>query len=67
MPWPAAHTGAMSVSSTINADRNGLPSPITQAVPISGCALSLDSRFAGEMFLPAALMISSFLRSTIFR
>ena len=44
-----------------------LPSPITQAVPISGCAFSFDSRFAGEMFLPAALMISSFLRSTIFR
>ena len=30
-------------------------------------ALTLASMFAGDMFLPAALMISSFLRSTIFR
>ena len=29
--------------------------------------LSVDSMFAGDMFLPAALMISSFLRSTILR
>ena len=35
------------------------------AVPTSGCALSFASRFAGEMFLPPAVMISSFLRSTI--
>ena len=37
------------------------------AWPISGLpSLSLASMFAGDMFLPAALMISSFLRSTIF-
>ena len=39
-----------------------------QACPISGEELlSAASMFAGDMFLPAALMISSFLRSTIFR
>ena len=33
---------------------------------MSGLApLSVDSMFAGDMFLPAELMISSFLRSTI--
>ena len=46
----------------------GRPSPIAIAWPISGPAdLSFDSMFAGDMFLPAALMISSFLRSTILR
>ena len=39
---------------------------MTQACPISGPAVfSAASMFAGDMFLPAALMISSFLRSTI--
>ena len=39
-------------------------SPITQAWPISGeQPFSVASMFAGDMFLPAALMISSFLRS----
>ena len=43
-------------------------SPIATAWPISGLeALTFASMFAGDMFLPAALMISSFLRSTIFR
>ena len=38
------------------------------ACPISGLAdLIAASMFAGDMFLPAALMISSFLRSTILR
>ena len=38
------------------------------AWPINGEAvLSSASMFAGDMFLPAALMISSFLRSTILR
>jgi hypothetical protein len=36
--------------------------------PINGlAAFRCDSMFAGDMFLPAALMISSFLRSTILR
>ena len=43
-------------------------SPTAMACPISGLpAFSLASMLAGDMFLPAALMISSFLRSTIFR
>ena len=38
------------------------------AWPISGLAdLIAASMFAGDMFLPAALMMISFLRSTIFR
>ena len=41
--------------------------PTTQACPISGCALSAASRLAGETFLPPAVMMSSFLRSTIRR
>ena len=36
-----------------------------QAWPISGLELLIcASMFAGDMFLPPALMISSFLRST---
>jgi hypothetical protein len=36
--------------------------------PMSGlAAFRRDSMFASDMFLPAALMISSFLRSTILR
>ena len=39
---------------------------MTQTWPMSGeAALSVASMFAGDMFLPAALMMSSFLRSTI--
>ena len=39
-----------------------------QAWPISGLpVLIAASMLAGDMFLPAALMIISFLRSTIFR
>ncbi len=45
----------------------GRASPITTAIPTSGLpALIAASMFAGDMFLPAELMISSFLRSTIF-
>ena len=40
------------------------PSPGRSSGP---AALSCASMFAGDMFLPAALMISSFLRSTIHR
>ena len=43
-------------------------SPIAITWPITGlAAFTLASMFAGDMFLPPALMISSFLRSTIFR
>jgi len=46
----------------------GRASPIVAALPISGeAAFSVDSMLAGDMFLPAALMISSFLRSTMRR
>ena len=45
----------------ISATLNARPSPIATACPISGLeALILASMFAGDMFLPAALMISSF-------
>ena len=43
------------------------PSPIATAWLTSGICFTRASMFAGDMFLPAALMISSFLRSTIFR
>src|SRR5215207_9549725 len=44
----------------------GRASPITAICPMIGPApLSADSMFAGDMFLPAALMMISFLRSTI--
>ena len=46
---------------------NGRASPITHAWPISSWAFSAASRFAGETFLPPAVMISSFLRSTMRR
>ena len=39
---------------------------MAQAWPISGYDLMAASRLAGEMFLPPAVMISSFFRSTIF-
>ena len=43
-------------------------SPIAITWPITGLeALTFASMFAGDMFLPPALMISSFLRSTILR
>ena len=57
-----------SGSSVISATLKGFASPIAIAWPISGPgAFSFASMFAGDMFLPAALMISSFLRSTILR
>ncbi len=42
----------------------GPRSPTAQAWPTSGMDLSSASRLAGLMFLPPAVMISSFLRST---
>ncbi len=66
IPFEAAQAGPKSESSTISAVLYGRPSPITHACPIRGDApLSVDSMFAGDMFLPAALMMISFLRSTI--
>ena len=57
-----------SGSSTISATLYGRRSPITTAEPISGlAAFSRLSMLAGDMFLPPAEMISSFLRSTIDR
>ena len=68
MPCWAAHAGAKSASRTISAVLYGRRSPMQQAWPMSGSAdLSAASMFAGDMFLPPALMISSFLRSTIVR
>ncbi len=42
-------------------------SPIATAWLTSGICFSRASMFAGERFLPWAVMISSFLRSTIRR
>ena len=68
IPFACANAGAESGSSVSRATLNGFESPIAIAWPISGpAAFSLASMFAGDMFLPAALMMSSFLRSTIFR
>ena len=51
-----------------SATLKGRLSPIAIACPTSGpAAFSLASMFAGDMFLPAALMMISFLRSTILR
>ncbi len=62
------NAAAASASSVSSATLYGRASPITQAWPISGLsALSAVSMLAGDMFLPAALMISSFLRSTMRR
>jgi hypothetical protein len=46
---------------------NGRLSPMTAACPMSGAAFKAASMLAGEMFLPPAVMMSSFLRSTILR
>ena len=44
----------------------GRASPIVTATPMSGLpAFSSPSMLLGDMFLPAALMMISFLRSTI--
>ena len=67
MPCALAHTGATSGSSTTSADTNGRWSPMAHAWPTSGIIFSAASRLAGLMFLPPAVMISSFLRSTIRR
>ena len=66
IPMPRGQAGAKSASRTTSAVLYGRPSPITQTCPITGPApLSVDSMLAGDMFLPAALMMISFLRSTI--
>ena len=66
IPSCAATAGPKSESSTISAVLYGRPSPITQTWPMIGPApFSVDSMLAGDMFLPAALMMISFLRSTI--
>ena len=67
MPCSLAHTGATSGSSTTRAETNGRLSPMAAAWPTSGIILSAASRLAGLMFLPPAVMISSFLRSTMRR
>jgi hypothetical protein len=55
-------------SSTSSATLYGRASPMQIACPDQRArGLERASMFAGDMFLPAALMISSFLRSTIFR
>ncbi len=66
-PFAFAHPGADSPSRTISAATYLRLSPMAAACPISGCCFRSASRFAGEMFFPPAVMISSFLRSTIFR
>jgi hypothetical protein len=46
----------------------GRPSPITDMAPMSGvAALMVFSICVGDMFLPEALMMISFLRSTTLR
>jgi hypothetical protein len=67
IPCFAAHPGATSGSSVSRALMNLRRSPIAIAWSTSGIIFSRDSMFAGERFLPAAVMISSFLRSTIRR
>ena len=67
-PLCCAHCGAKSASSTINAVLYGRRSPMQTAWPIRGLPdFSAASMFAGDMFLPAALMMISFLRSMIVR
>ena len=67
MPLAFAQAGATSGSSTMRAAMKARPSPMAQAWPMSGNDLIAASRLAGLMFLPPAVMISSFLRSTIVR
>ena len=67
MPRSFAHTGATSPSSTTKADTKGRWSPMAHACATSGIIFSAASRFAGLMFFPPAVMMSSFLRSTIRR
>ena len=65
---PSPKLATASGSGTISATLYGRRSPITTTEPISGLVvLIVLSMFAGDMFLPAALMMSSFLRSTIVR
>ena len=49
------------------ADRNLRPSPTTIASLMYGDALSSFSSCEGEMFLPPAVMMMSFIRSVILR
>ena len=57
-----------SASNTSNAVLYGRPSPMVSIAPTIGqAAMIVFSMLAGDMFFPAALMINSFLRSTIRR
>jgi hypothetical protein len=59
--------GATSSSITMSAVTKARRSPIATACAISGCARSRFSIWAGEMFLPPDVMMSSFLRSVMVR
>src|SRR5439155_17951496 len=64
----AARPSAATGSSVISAVLYGRASPIQTGTPISGEAdFSVASMLVGDMFLPAALMMSSLMRSTILR
>ena len=67
LPWVDAQTRAESASSTRIAEQNFRASPMAAAWPMSGIVFSAASRFAGLMFLPPEVMISSFFRSTMRR
>lgn len=64
-PCRAAYGPTESASKTSSAVLYGRPSPMVIITPIIGQAARMAfSMLAGDMFFPAALMISSFLRST---
>ena len=68
MPCCCGPAGAKSGSSTISGDVVGpAVADRDRLADQRAGGLHLASMFAGDMFLPAALMISSFLRSTILR
>src|SRR6185437_16635155 len=67
-PCCAAYCASVSGSRTTRAVKNGRASPIAITAPISELsALTAASTFAGEMFLPAALTMISFLRPVMER
>src|SRR2546427_79178 len=65
MPRALAHAGATWGSRTTRTEMKFRESPTATAWPMIGLDFASDSRFAGEMFLPADVMINSFLRSMI--
>ena len=66
MPCCFAHAGATSGSSTTSAATNGsLVADGARLADERDRSSSAASRLAGLMFLPPAVMISSFLRSTM--